>query len=107
MAKTVMQEYLVLGGEHHGEVWRGVYPALWLTLSDNDKRAGQFYTRDSGEKIVLRPDAQLFITEWKSPQGSTWLLIAEENLTEFDIAEEIARIFPPLRPLDGPSDDFA
>ena len=38
-----MQEYLVLGGKHHGEVWRGVYPAMGLNLSKHDERFGQFY----------------------------------------------------------------
>lgn len=106
MAKTIMQEYLVLGGEHHGEVWRGVYPALWLTLPAEDRRAGQFFMRDSNEKVILPPEPQYFVTEWKSARGAIYLLVAEENLTEFDVAQEIERVFPPLRPLDGPVEDL-
>ncbi|MEJ8322709.1 hypothetical protein WKI40_06070 [Kosakonia sacchari] len=106
MSKKIMQEYLVLGGKHHGEVWRGVYPAMGLNLSKHDERYGQFFDREGLQKIELSRKEQYFISEWISPQGQTFLLATAEDLTEFDIEEEIERITPPLRPLDGAVEDW-
>jgi len=53
MSKKIMQEYLVLGGKHHGEVWRGVYPAMGLNLSKHDERFGQFFDRSGQKKVEL------------------------------------------------------
>lgn len=106
MSKKIMQEYLVLGGKHHGEVWRGVYPAMGLNLSKHDERYGQFFDREGHQKIELSRKEQYFISEWISPQGQTFLLATAEDLTEFDIEEEIERITPPLRPLDGAVEDW-
>ncbi|ANR80268.1 hypothetical protein [Kosakonia sacchari] len=106
MSKKIMQEYLVLGGKHHGEVWRGVYPAMGLNLSKHDERYGQFFDREGQQKIELSRKEQYFISEWVSPQGQTFLLATAEDLTEFDIEEEIERITPPLRPLDGAVEDW-
>ena len=106
MSKKIMQEYLVLGGKHHGEVWRGVYPAMGLNLSKHDERYGQFFDREGLQKIELSRKEQYFISEWISPQGQTFLLATAEDLTEFDIEEESERITPPLRPLDGAVEDW-
>ncbi len=107
MSKKIMQEYLVLGGKHHGEVWRGVYPAMGLNLSKHDERFGQFFDRSGQKKVELSRKEQYFITEWLSPEGYTYLLATAEDLTEFNIEEEIGRIAPPLRPLDSAIEDWA
>ncbi|WP_039057199.1 hypothetical protein [Enterobacter sp. Bisph1] len=106
MSKNIMQEYLVLGGKHHGAVWRGVYPAMGLNLSRHDERYGQFFDREGQRKIELSYEEQYFISEWLSAEGHTYLLATAQDLTEFDIAEEIGRIAPPLRPLDGAVEDW-
>ncbi|MGY5955655.1 hypothetical protein ACUY4R_001242 [Kosakonia sp. BK9b] len=106
MSKTIMQEYLVLGGKHHGEVWRGVYPAMGLNLSKKDERYGQFFDREGQQKIGLSRKENYFISEWLSPEGHTFLLATAEDLTEFNIEDEIERITPPLRPLDNPVEDW-
>ncbi|XTZ39233.1 hypothetical protein ACQYRI_04225 [Salmonella enterica] len=106
MSKFIMQEYLVLGGEHHGEVWRGVYPSMGLNLSQKDERYGQFFDREGRQKIILARQEHYFITEWKSPAGQTYLLASVEDLTEYDIEAEISNIFPPLRPLDSPVEEW-
>lgn len=106
MTKKIMQEYLVLGGEHHGEVWRGVYPAMGLNLSPQDERNGHFFDRQGQRKVPLASKEQYFISEWLSPKGESFLLATAEDLTAFNIAEEIDRITPPLRPLNGAVEDW-
>lgn len=106
MSKKIMQEYLVLGGEHHGEVWRGVWPAMGLNLSSADDRYGQFFEREGQHKVTLAGKEQYFISEWSSPEGESYLLATAQDLGAFDIAHEIARVSPPLRPLESAVEDW-
>ncbi|MGP3591658.1 hypothetical protein [Vagococcus sp. WN89Y] len=106
MTKKLMQEYLVLGGEHHGEVWRGIYPAMGLNLSTQDERNGQFFDRAGERKVTLAGQEQYFISEWCCAEGDSYLLASVEDLATFDIAEEIAQVSPPLRPVSGTVEDW-
>lgn len=106
MTNKIMQEYLVLGGEHHGKVWRGVWTAMGLNLAQEDERYGQFYERQGPQKVQLAREEHYFISEWTSPQGERFLLACADDLAQFDIACEVARVSPPLRPLEDAVKDW-
>ncbi|QIX97445.1 hypothetical protein [Cedecea sp. FDAARGOS_727] len=86
-------DYLVLGGERHGEVWNGLPMKQWLQLPRTQQPMAKFYSRDQQAEITVPLNDCYFITEYNY-LGERFLVASTEPLAKFDVDKEIKNLLP-------------
>ncbi|KAF6661271.1 hypothetical protein HFD91_07730 [Enterobacteriaceae bacterium EKM102V] len=93
MTKEKCVDYLVLGGERHGEVWSGLYIGQMLQLAKKHQPLAKFYSRDQEAEITVPLNDVYFVTEYDY-QGAKYLVASTEPISGFNVDNEIQKLLP-------------
>lgn len=97
MSEEKIYEYLVIGGEHHGTVYIGPYTQI-LEVPSNHQPLAKFYARDQPAEIIKRKVDPHTVIEHTRGDGAHFFIATNEDLTTWDIEEEIRKHNP--RPIN-------
>ena len=86
-------DYLVLGGERHGEVWSGLHVTEMLQLPVKHQPMAKFYSRDQEAEITVPLNEVYFISEYAHKSGN-FLIASTEPLSSFNVDKEIDKLIP-------------
>lgn len=90
MTETKYYDYLVLGGEHHGEVFNGVHTRN-LEVRVKNHAMGKFYAPHVPAETTVPEIMTYRVFEHIRGDGKHFFIATNDDLINFDVEEEILK----------------
>lgn len=86
-------DYLVLGGEHHGEIHNGLKTPK-LELHSKKQPLPRFYGKDEPAEVTIHNVVTYQVVEHTREDKKHFFIASNEDLSQFDIDAEILKYGP-------------
>lgn len=90
MTETKYFDYLVLGGEHHGNSYSGPHTRN-LEVRANTVAMAKMYARDVPAETTIPEVVSYKVIEHIRGDGKHFFIASNDDLTNFDVEEEILK----------------
>lgn len=90
MSETKFFDYLVLGGEHHGNSYNGPYTRN-LEVHANTVAMAKLYARDEPADITTPEIVSYKVIEHIRGDGNHFFIATNDDLTNFDVEAAILK----------------
>ena len=88
MTDVNFYDYLVIGGEHDGEVFNGPYVRI-LEVSRKQQPMAELYARDVPAKVTVPKVVQYQVREHITANGVPFFIASNDDLTNVDVDAKI------------------
>lgn len=90
MSETKYFDYLVLGGEHHGNSYNAPYTRN-LEVPANTVAMARLYSRDVPAETIIPEVVSYKVIEHIRVDGNHFFIATNDDLANFDVEEEILK----------------
>ena len=88
MTDIKFYDYLVIGGEHDGEVFNGPYARI-LEVSRKQQPMARLYARDVPAKVTVPKLVQYQVIEHITASGISFFIASNDDLTDVNVDAKI------------------
>jgi len=93
MIENETVDYLVIGGERHGEVWYGPYGGNSLQLDKKNQPLPKMYLREQQAEVTVPLSATYTVTEHQF-RGKIYLIASSESFSVSEADQAIENLIP-------------